>query len=53
MATSDQLDRERLRTLRAARALINLATLYLLLPLVGLVLAAVVGVAWWLVTVAR
>lgn len=53
LAVADQLDRERLRTLRAARALINLATLYLLLPLVGLVLAAVVGLAWWLVAVAR
>lgn len=46
---ADQLDRERLRTLRAARALINIATLYLLLPLIALVLAAVVGVAWWAV----
>lgn len=49
----EALDRERLRTLKAARALMNLVTLYLLLPLVGLVLAAVVGLAWWLVTVAR
>lgn len=53
MATSDQLDRERLRTLKAARALINLVTLYLLLPLVGLVLAAVVGLVWWIAAVVR
>lgn len=50
---ADQLDRERVRTLRATRALINLLTLYLLLPLVGLVLSAVVGLAWWLLAVAR
>lgn len=50
---ADQLDRERLRTLRAARALINIVTLYLLLPILGLVLSAVVGLAWWIVTVAR
>lgn len=47
----EALDRERLRTLRAARALINIVTLYLLLPLVALVLGAVAGLAWWLVTV--
>jgi hypothetical protein len=37
------LDRERLRTLRAARAALNLLTLYLLLPLLALVLGAVGG----------
>ncbi len=49
MATSDRLDRERIRTLRAARALINIVTLYLLLPFVALVFGAVVGVVWWAV----
>lgn len=44
---ADLLDRERLRTLRAARALINIVTLYLLLPFVALVLGAVAGLAWW------
>lgn len=46
---TDQLDRERLRTLKAARALINLVTLYLLLPIIGLALGAVAGGAWWVV----
>lgn len=42
------LDRERLRTLRAARAVLNLITLYLLLPIVGLVVGVAAGVVWWL-----
>ena len=44
---ADQLDRERLRTLRAARAVLNLLTLYLLLPIVALVLGAVTLAGWW------
>lgn len=46
---ADQLDRERLRTLRAARALINLATLYLLLPIVALAIGAVTLTGWWVI----
>ncbi len=45
----EALDRERIRTLRAARALINIVTLYLLLPIVALARGAVVGVVWWVV----
>ena len=46
---TDQLDRERIRTHRASRLVLNLVALYLLLPLVALVLGAVVGVVWWAV----
>jgi hypothetical protein len=45
---TDQLDREWLRTLRAARAVLNLITLYLMLPIVALVLGGVAGLVWWL-----
>jgi hypothetical protein len=44
---TDQLDRERLRTLRAARAVLNLVALYLLLPIVALVVGAVTLAGWW------
>jgi hypothetical protein len=46
---ADQLDRERLRTLRAARAVLNLVALYLLLPILGLVVGAVVLAGWWVI----
>lgn len=46
---ADQLDRERLRTLKAARAVLNLITLYLLLPIVALVIGAVALAGWWVI----
>ena len=42
------LDQERIRTLRAARFVLTLLSLYLLMPLVALVLGAVAGLAYWL-----
>lgn len=45
----EALDRERLRTLRAARAVLNLITLYLLLPIVALVVGAVTLTGWWVI----
>ena len=44
---TDQLTRERIRTLRVSRLVLNLVALYLLLPIVALILGAVGGLVWW------
>lgn len=48
MTLDEQIARERLATLRAARALMNLAGLYLMLPFAAGLVAGVVWIAVWL-----